>query len=702
MVSVLGTQEVQKTAEDNNFTVNQRAASQAEGFFKSIQGEVLLYLEMMDWISSAYNKAPERGRNFLSYNRNIAAIGITGHSAVNNKTEFFPNPEFINSNNLNVFAVEAYLASDFPADEDQLRLFNASPDFGYPLITAAFVRQGRTEKETVKVLFTPDELSESFGTGTNSSFLINSSGDLLLHSDSDLVLGGANFSSLPIVALMRQEGDNNRQISFSDEGKKFFGAYYRLAGTDSTVITAIPHEIVFEAVQGIIRQNRLLAAAVLFIAILFIWFFSKTISSPVRALADAALRIEGGDFEINIDPQSRDEIGLLTESFDNMSRALSIFGRFTNKDIAVRAMRGEIKPGGLPVHATIFFSDIRGFTEKCDRFTSVFGEDASNRIVLWLNDYFTNIIPCVEKTGGIVDKFIGDGLMAHWGNTYSTGSPAENAVKSVEAALMMRETLIRLNAFRKNNDPGNPEINIGCGINSGMVIAGQIGSEQRMDYTLVGDSVNLASRIESLNKPFGTDILITEDTWQLTGEKFITEEMLPVMIKGKEKPIRVFAVVNYKNSGGPQTLQQLRTLLGIAAPDLSALDIETEEKKFKICGAEKPGPLITMTSFGSSAWVQGPPDEDVPVFFSWNMSNSGPDTNVIVEVAEDREFNQIVEKRDLIGTASISITMEKGLYWWRVYPVTGNSGLPANTNFPSGTLMVSENAKEKKYKVQSL
>jgi adenylate cyclase len=105
-----------------------------------------------------------------------------------------------------------------------------------------------------------------------------------------------------------------------------------------------------------------------------------------------------------------------------------------------------------------------------------------------------------------------------------------------------------------------------------------------MEYTVIGDPVNLASRTEALNKPLGTDILITENTWKLIGNHLITEEMPPVKVKGKEKPVRLFAVVNIKNAPGPQTLGEVRQLLGIAAPDLSQVDTNAEERKYKIGG----------------------------------------------------------------------------------------------------------------------
>jgi adenylate cyclase len=351
------------------------------------------------------------------------------------------------------------------------------------------------------------------------------------------------------------------------------------------VITNIEYEVVFEGIKATTRRNIYLTLAVLLTAIIFIRIFSKNLSKSLRVLTEAAGQIEGGHFDITLAPKTGDEIGVLTVSFDRMAKALEIFGHFTNREIAVRAMRGEIKPGGLPKYATIFFSDIRDFTAQSENFTLKYGEEASDRIVYWLNDYFTRMVDCVEKNGGVVDKFIGDSVMAHWGTAYSSGSVAEDAFNCVKAALMMRSALFEMNRGRREDDPGNPRIRIGCGINTGIVTAGQIGSEQRMEYTVVGDPVNLASRIESLNKPLATDILITENTWELIGDRLVVEEMPPITVKGKEKPLRVFAVVKLKGSNGkPETLAELREMQGVKAPDLSAINMEMEEKKYKIGG----------------------------------------------------------------------------------------------------------------------
>jgi adenylate cyclase len=158
--------------------------------------------------------------------------------------------------------------------------------------------------------------------------------------------------------------------------------------------------------------------------------------------------------------------------------------------------------------------------------------------------------------------------MAHWGTALSAGSPAKDAFNCVKAALMMRKALVIMNKTRRVSDSGNPPVRIGCGINTGLVTAGQIGCGLRMDYTVIGEPVNLACEIESLNKTLGTDILISEDTWKLVKYFFITEEMPPLPVKGREKPVRIFALVNHISvTSGPKTLAEVRELLGIRPVD---------------------------------------------------------------------------------------------------------------------------------------
>ncbi|MDR2094610.1 MAG: HAMP domain-containing protein [Treponema sp.] len=602
LVSMMVSNDVRVTAEDNNFTINKRSAEEAETSLNTIRSNALVLLETLNAAGNSPALSRQAAAFFFERNQDIAAIVIAAPPAEGAAAVSFPiflaNERFFLSNEIDSTLAESFITDNVDAVEraaaGETLLLNATPTAKVALLALFYLWQESGSGEAVVIFFSSDALSESLGSGTNSSFMINGEGDVLVHANQDLVKAGANVGYQSFIQSMRENTEERMQTLYTDEdGKRYFGAFTKLSQANVAVITNIEYDVVFEGVVATTRRNIYLTIAVIFASVIFIRIFSLTISKPLNTLTKAAEQIEGGQFEIVLQPKTRDEIGALTASFDRMSKALGIFGRFTNREIAVRAMRGEIKPGGQPKHATIFFSDIRDFTKKSENFTKKYGEGASERIVFWLNDYFTRMVECVEKTGGVVDKFIGDAVMAHWGTAYTTGSPEEDAFNCVKAALMMRWALMDMNRGRDADDFQNPPIRIGCGINTGIVTAGQIGSEQRMEYTAIGDPVNLASRTEALNKPLGTDILITEDTWKLTGSRFITEEMPSVQVKGKEKPVRLFAVINMKENSvtgeGPQTLADVRKLLGIPDIDVSKVDTEADEKKYKIGSKEKGG-----------------------------------------------------------------------------------------------------------------
>ena len=293
---------------------------------------------------------------------------------------------------------------------------------------------------------------------------------------------------------------------------------------------------------------------------------------------DASRKIEEGQFELDMEPTTGDELGLLTESFVQMGKGLAerervkeTFGKFVNRQIAEQALKGDLMLGGTRREATIFFSDIRSFT--------AISEKLAPEVVEFLNDYMTRMVDCIEKTGGVVDKFIGDAIMAVWGAPVSSGSPEADAMKAIEAMIMMRAALMEFNQGRGGDE--KPLIRIGCGVNTGPCLAGQIGSLQRMEYTVIGDAVNLASRIEALNKPFGTDILSSENTYNMVKDHIVAELMPSIKVKGKTDPLNIYSVVNLKGKEGPQTLQEVRDLLGIVPP-LKKVDVDKEEVKYEI------------------------------------------------------------------------------------------------------------------------
>jgi adenylate cyclase len=616
LVSLLVQADLRISAEENNFEMNRRSAMEAETMLINVRSNSRILIQTVTSMGPQTPEARQAVDFFFAENPQVAAV-------------FFVIPgrsEYLLVNERFFLSREMYLGLAASFFQNQREVFgrtvrgetllhNATPHFARAMLALLFPSQNGG---VGGVLFSSDGLNENFGFGINQSYMLNSDGDILSHPDSALVRAGTNIAELEFVNNILNSSERSRQQLIeadfgvletalrapagifpnipnitsmifpetdADKGMltRKFVAFTKLNVAGAIVITSIEYNKVFEGVFATTRRNIYLTIAVLSISIIFVWFFSKTISIPLRGLARAARQIEGGKFDLQLTAKSKDEIGVLTSSFQKMCSALNVFGRFTNKEIAVKAMRGEIKPGGLPKHGTVFFSDIREFTAKSEAFTKHFGMEASDKIVHWLNTYFTEMVDCVEKTHGVVDKFIGDAVMAHWGTAYSAGSPRKDAFNAIKASLMMRKALYFLNRSRRSGDPAFPLIRIGCGLNSGIITAGQLGSDLRMEYTVIGDPVNLASRIEALTKPLGADILISEDTWKLVGDRFICEEMPSVTVKGKAKPVRIFAVVNFMGEPkGPQTLAEVRSLLGIEPPKMEEVDVNADEKKYAI------------------------------------------------------------------------------------------------------------------------
>jgi adenylate cyclase len=578
LVSVLVSRDVRLTAEDNNFTVNRRSAAEAEIILTMIRSNALA---LLDTLAAGAEESGRVEAFFFERNQDIAAIAAPSRDLINGR--------FFLSSEKDPSLVRAFIEAR-PDAADRCRrgdvvLLNAAPVFDIPVLALFYPWREEGVEEAVVIFFSSEMLTDTFGEGTSQSFLINDDGDLLVHADIDLIRSGANLGDMPFIRRMWQSGEQNLQTLYTaPDGVRYFGAFHRLSFANTAAVTMVEYNLVFEGIAATTRRNILLTGAVLCIAVLFIWFFSKSISVPLKGLAAAAERIRNGEFEQSLAAKGRDEIGLLTERFVEMGRGLAererlrdAFGRFSNEIIAERAMKGDLTLGGETKRVTVFFSDIRSFTAMSEKLEP-------QEVVEFLNDYMTRMVECVDKTGGVVDKFMGDAVMAVWGAPLSAGSPAQDAFNCVKTALLMRAALLEFNKDRGRDK--EPRIRIGCGINTGDVVAGQIGSQKRMEYTVIGDTVNLANRTESLNKPFGTDILITENTYALIGKQLITEEMPPVRVKGKEKPVRMFAVINGRPAQGtvpkPSTLAELRQLLGITPPDPGKVDVNADEKKYQL------------------------------------------------------------------------------------------------------------------------
>jgi adenylate cyclase len=203
--------------------------------------------------------------------------------------------------------------------------------------------------------------------------------------------------------------------------------------------------------------------------------------------------------------------------------------------------------GGKEVEMSVLFSDIRGFTTISEKLTP-------QALVHLLNEYLSPMTDIVFEERGTLDKYIGDAVMAFFGAPVPT---PDHAANGCDAALKMITNLSRLREKWRIESPDIPEIDIGIGVNSGSMVVGNMGSAQRFNYTVMGDNVNLASRLEGLNKEYGTHILISEPTLQAArkaGRDYGVRELDSVRVKGKKEPVRLFELRSQTPSGADKPL----------------------------------------------------------------------------------------------------------------------------------------------------
>ncbi len=269
-------------------------------------------------------------------------------------------------------------------------------------------------------------------------------------------------------------------------------------------------------------------------------FVSKTGGTDYHADTDY-LRADGEIIAVNVTVASLADIdgtpmGFMLEIEDITSekRFRTTMARYLAKEVMDKVLNSADQPFiASAQEATMLFSDIRGFTNMTENL-------GPGETVDMLNNYFSEMVEVVLRHKGLLDKYIGDAIMAVFGAPLSDPQDANNAVK---VAIEMLQALRKLNKSR--NRDGLEAIDIGIGISTGEVVAGNVGSEKRMDYTVIGDHVNLAARLESANKYFGTSILVSETTASQLASHEVLREIDVLRVKGKSKPILVYEPLAY-------------------------------------------------------------------------------------------------------------------------------------------------------------
>ena len=302
LVTYFVSSDTRVTAENNNFTVNQRTANVTENKFDSVKSNVYLLLDMVATESSSSDLSQEelsKGGSsagfFFDRSEDIAFVCVPGF--LNMKNEPFLKENVIDSSLLDSFISEKNsLIKSLSSSKTVIQ--NATNYFKKPLLAMFSTVSINDEEMPLVIIFSTQNLNDTYGTGMlNSSYLVDLNGNVLLHSDMETLKGNANYSSELIVQdLVKSPTENKQSLYEESDGTKYFGAFVKLSEYGCAVVTKIPYETVFNAVKMTMWRNIYISFAVLAIVILFIWFWSKSVSTPIKQLAKSAIEIGKGNY----------------------------------------------------------------------------------------------------------------------------------------------------------------------------------------------------------------------------------------------------------------------------------------------------------------------------------------------------------------------------------------------------------------------
>jgi len=257
---------------------------------------------------------------------------------------------------------------------------------------------------------------------------------------------------------------------------------------------------------------------------------ADSVTEPIGKLREAALRVGAGDLQTRVPVITTDETGDLARSFNEMTAGLEerdrireTFGTYVDRDVAEHILREGTSLAGEEVELTALFLDIRNFTGIAER-------SPAPEVVATLNRLFERIVPIIHAHGGHVDKYVGDGLLAVFGAPRRQPDHADQALRAAcEIAAAVQ-------------DEFGDELGVGIGLNSGTVVAGNVGGAGRLEFSVIGDAINVAARVESATRQTGDTILISENTRRLLCDGSLTLEARPeVPLKGKSETVALFA-----------------------------------------------------------------------------------------------------------------------------------------------------------------
>lgn len=316
---------------------------------------------------------------------------------------------------------------------------------------------------------------------------------------------------------------------------RFFILLFSITALPLLIATQMLARAVLAGGSAITAPVYLVPLSMLLVGIILSWLLARAFGSPLIEMKTAVAAVRGGALQVQLNATSTDELGLLAEGINHMAQGLrekefmkETFGKVVAPAVRDHLLKGNLRLGGETRRATVLFCDLRGFTSLSERL-------APAQVVEMLNIHFDTMSRCIEAEGGLINKFIGDAIMAIYNVPLAQ---EDHATRAYHSARQMLASLAAMNAgFAARS---LPELSIGIGIHTGEVLAGNIGSASRLEYTVIGDTVNVASRIEGLCKEAGVPLLISEATTAYIDQSAALRELGDFSVRGRERPIKLF------------------------------------------------------------------------------------------------------------------------------------------------------------------
>jgi len=422
-----------------------------------------------------------------------------------------------------------------------------------PGITAAYpiIDEQAGLRGVIGVDVALDELSEFLQTQvvgqTGVTFIVSAEGNVIAYPGISVATpDGESFRPLHIselddpwvtAAYSEHQQKQQARFTFSYAGQRYmasFTPFPETFGKNWEIGVVVSEDDFIGGLQRTNQNSLLIAFVILSGAVILAIFMSRSISQPIVLLTEETKKIKDFQLDSNLKINSHiHEVQLLGDSIVSMRQSLKTFKKYVPAELVYQVIRsGEVAElGGHQKELTIFFSDVAEFTAISE---GMVPEDLMRQ----LSNYLGSLATIIRQTDGTVDKYMGDGLMAFWGAPLANPNHAYNACL---AALQCQIKVIQLNQQWQKD--GKPIFITRIGLHTGETLVGNMGSTERMNYTVLGDSVNLASRLEPINKIYGTDIIVSAATYHKVVDRFYFRPLDIVTVKGKQRGVLLYELL---------------------------------------------------------------------------------------------------------------------------------------------------------------